>query len=90
MATQLNANTSTDMRITLTYSGSILLIELIIVLLRIFGVIHWHWIWVLSPIWLPTVLLLASVLVITLFAKLLLKKDVYDLIVKKQTGLTVS
>ena len=78
------------MRISLTYSGSIVLIEVIVVILRIFGIIHWNWVWILAPLWLPTVVLLFSVLVITLFAKLLLKKDIYDLIVKKQTGLTVS
>lgn len=33
--------------------GTSLFITLIFVLLRIIGVIHWNWIWLISPIWLP-------------------------------------
>lgn len=33
--------------------GTSLLITLIFVLLRIIGVIHWNWVWLISPIWLP-------------------------------------
>ena len=38
--------------------GSLLLLTFII--LKLVGVINWSWWWVLSPIWIPVVLLMAA------------------------------
>jgi len=32
------------------------IVTLLLVILKLTGAIHWSWIWVLSPIWLPTLL----------------------------------
>ena len=46
--------------------GSALLLTFII--LKLVGVINWSWWWVLSPIWIPVVLLLAvSILLIVVY-----------------------
>ena len=32
------------------------LLTLVFIVLKLVGVINWSWLWVLSPIWIPTVL----------------------------------
>lgn len=32
------------------------IVTLLLVILKLTGNIHWSWIWVLSPIWIPTLL----------------------------------
>lgn len=41
---------------------SILLVAFIV--LKLCGVITWSWLWVLSPLWIPIVLLLAILLIV--------------------------
>ena len=43
----------------MTLSGTL---TVIFVVLKLIGVIHWSWIWVLCPMWLP-----AAILLITMF-----------------------
>lgn len=33
------------------------LLTLVFIVLKLVGVINWSWLWVLSPIWIPTLLL---------------------------------
>lgn len=33
--------------------GTLVILELIIILLKVFDVVSWPWIWVLAPIWIP-------------------------------------
>lgn len=49
----------------------IIVIQVIFGLLEVFGVIHWSIIWLLSPLWLPWVLLAFSFGYLKLFAILL-------------------
>lgn len=35
----------------MTLSGTL---AVIFIVLKLVGVIHWSWLWVLSPVWLPT------------------------------------
>lgn len=41
--------------------GLLGLAQIIFIGLKIVGIIHWSWIWVLSPIWIPVVLFIAIV-----------------------------
>lgn len=34
------------------------------VVLKLCGVIHWHWLWVLAPLWIPFAIALAIILVL--------------------------
>jgi hypothetical protein len=45
------------------------LLTLVFIVLKLVGVINWSWIWVLSPIWIPTVLvciIMVVLIIITL------------------------
>lgn len=51
-----------------TSGGFGLLLPLTFIILKLVGVIDWSWWWVLSPIWIPVVLLLAvSVLLFVVY-----------------------
>lgn len=43
----------------MTFSGTL---TVIFVVLKLCGVIHWSWIWVLCPMWLPSAILLIIML----------------------------
>ena len=43
----------------MTLSGTL---AVIFIVLKLVGVIHWSWLWVLCPIWLPTAVLAAAML----------------------------
>ena len=40
------------------------LLTLVFIVLKLVGVIDWSWVWVLSPIWIPTVLLCIIMIVL--------------------------
>ena len=40
------------------------LLTLVFIVLKLVGVINWSWIWVLSPIWIPTVLVCIIMIVL--------------------------
>jgi len=46
--------------------GSLLGVAFIV--LRLVGVIHWSWVWVLAPFWIPFVIGLAVVFLVGLFS----------------------
>ena len=54
-------------------SSLMTLLTVLFVGLKLCDVIDWPWIWVVSPIWLPFVLIISSWLIITFFAWLLYK-----------------
>jgi hypothetical protein len=41
------------------------------IVLKLCGVINWSWIWVLAPIWVPTLFVLSLVVIICIFAILM-------------------
>lgn len=43
----------------MTLSGTL---AVIFIVLKLVGVIHWSWLWVLCPIWLPNAVLVAVIL----------------------------
>lgn len=47
--------------------GFISVLTLIFITLKLCGVIHWSWIWVLSPIWISAAILLFVFFAILLF-----------------------
>lgn len=49
----------------------LILLQLIFAILRLTNVIEWHILWVLSPLWMPWVLLAFSYFYIKLFAMLI-------------------
>ena len=49
----------------------LILLQLIFAILRLTDVIEWHILWVLSPLWMPWVLLAFSCFYIKLFAMLI-------------------
>lgn len=68
-------------------SSTILLFCVLFVILKLFGVINWSWIWVLSPIWVPFTLLFVAYWVIVIFGYLLmsdLNKHLTDEIFKNE------
>lgn len=40
------------------------LLTLVFIVLKLVGVINWSWLWVLSPIWIPTVLVCIIMIVL--------------------------
>lgn len=40
------------------------LLAIVFITLKLVGVIHWSWVWILSPLWIGVVLWLAIILVI--------------------------
>ena len=46
-------------------------LTIVFIILKLCDVIHWSWIWVLSPLWIPIIL----VILFLLFAKLKEKRD---------------
>lgn len=48
----------------MTKTGFCVLLTVIFVALKLFGAIHWTWLWVLSPIWIPLAILVFIALVI--------------------------
>ena len=60
------------------YSGGIGfcgLLTITFVVLKIMGVISWHWFWVISPLWLPLLLVIVIVAIMSLIFLLLCKKS---------------
>lgn len=39
------------------------LIAAVFIALKLIGIIKWNWIWVLSPVWIPTVILIVSIII---------------------------
>lgn len=44
------------------------LLTLVFIVLKLVGVINWSWVWVLSPIWIPTVLIILIMCVLILLS----------------------
>lgn len=42
--------------------GFIGLLQIVFIVLKLCGVIHWSWIWVLSPIWIEVLLIVIIVI----------------------------
>lgn len=40
------------------------LLTLVFIVLKLVGVINWSWLWVLSPIWIPTILVCIIMIVL--------------------------
>ena len=50
----------------ITFMG---LLQVAFIVLKLCGVIKWHWLWVLAPMWISTIVLLLIFFVIILIAK---------------------
>ena len=46
--------------------GFISLLQLTFIILKLCNIINWNWLWVMSPLWISTLLGIALLLVITL------------------------
>lgn len=44
------------------------LLAIVFIVLKLVGVIKWSWLWVLSPLWLPTAIVILVILLIAIFA----------------------
>lgn len=42
-------------------------LAIIFIVLKLVGVINWSWLWVLSPIWLPLILIILVIFIVCLF-----------------------
>ncbi len=42
------------------------LLTIAFIVLKLMGVIKWSWLWVLSPLWIPTVVVIAIAIIIAL------------------------
>ena len=51
-----------DTKVTYNGVGFFGLLTLLFIGLKLSGVITWSWLWVISPLWLPTIILLVFVL----------------------------
>ena len=51
----MNNNNSANTNCGVGFCG---LLTLIFITLKLFGIISWSWIWVLSPIWIPSCILI--------------------------------
>lgn len=49
------------------------LLTLVFITLKLVGVIHWPWIWVLSPLWISVLFIILVVVIFVLICKWLLK-----------------
>lgn len=45
----------------------LLILQIAFIILKLIGVIHWSWLWVLSPIWIPIVFILLLVVIAILW-----------------------
>lgn len=63
-------NNNKKITVTLPSVGSVLLISLILLILKLTGIIHWGWIWIISPIWLPYVFAFVISLIILIIYKI--------------------
>ena len=45
------------------------LLEIVFIVLKLIGVIKWSWLWVLSPIWLPTAVIVLIIILIYVWEK---------------------
>lgn len=45
--------------------GFIGLLQIVFIVLKLCGVIHWTWFWVLSPIWLEIIIIVLATIIIT-------------------------
>lgn len=63
-------NNNKKITVTLPSVGSVLLISLILLILKLTGIIHWSWIWIISPIWLPYVFAFVISLIILIIYKI--------------------
>lgn len=43
------------------------LLAIAFIVLKLLGVIKWSWLWVLSPIWLPTAIVILVIIAIAIF-----------------------
>ena len=53
-----------------TYKGGIGfcgLLTIVFIVLKLLGIISWSWLWVLSPLWMPVVLVILVIIILTLF-----------------------
>lgn len=46
------------------------ILTLILIILKLIGVLGWSWFWVLSPLWIPTAISMALILVLSFFSGL--------------------
>lgn len=60
---------------TVTYSGPgfLTLLGLLFIGLKLTGYIHWSWLWVLAPFWIPLALLLIVLIIVGITTILLSK-----------------
>lgn len=49
----------------ITFCG---LLAIAFIVLKLIGVIHWSWVWVLAPLWIPIVLIVIIALIILMIA----------------------
>ena len=61
----MNNNTSSSGGI-----GFVGLLTIVFIVLKLTGVIHWSWLWVLSPIWISAILIVVGVVTVLLFVSL--------------------
>lgn len=40
------------------------LLSIVFIILKLCGVIHWSWLWVLAPLWMPTAIVLFVLIII--------------------------
>lgn len=45
------------------------LLSILFIGLKLAKIINWSWLWILSPIWIPTVLVMVLMIIIILFKK---------------------
>lgn len=48
------------------------ILTLILIILKLIGVLGWSWIWVLSPLWIPTAISMALIIVLSFIAGLVM------------------
>lgn len=75
----MNSNKKTYNLFQINLSSLMTLLTVLFVGLKLCHVIDWNWVWVVSPIWLPFVLIIFAWLIITFFAWLLYKTLKRDL-----------
>jgi len=63
---------SDNRNVSLTVPGSwfLSLLTVLFIGLKMTGVIAWHWLWVLSPLWLPSAIILVVLLIALAFVSL--------------------
>lgn len=61
----MNENNKTTVNGGTGFAG---LLTIVFIVLKLCGVISWSWLWVLSPIWISTVLVLAVLIVVIIKA----------------------